>query len=348
MTIRIRDVHGMVPEIFASSEFEPDLYHFDLEVLPCFGQYNIKPSSVPTIFINTEPDVHSAADEYQHLVEARPNCVFAVTAWSQDCPWGWDHTIDYYSNFVYVIRRNSLIYPVTGGRKRWTANALLGGWMRSRLNMFEAIKQADALEDTLITFMCRDTEQIEEWSDPRYVNYRSPAVAQFDVKEFLDMAYRDDRINTMVKLATNHGAGWISHIIPYEIYNNSYVSIVSETVNLQAPDTFYISEKIAKPLLLAQPFWVHGCQGYLRHLQDLGFRTYGDHWDESYDDIEDSDQRARAMMHSYLEFQALERQEKIDIIDRCREISAHNRRLIQDPDFLFGNLKSSIRSLVSK
>ena len=338
----------MVPELFVSADFELDLDHFDLEILPCFGQYKLEPSAVPTIFINTEPDVHSAADEYQYLIDARPNSVFAVTAWSSQCPWGWDRTVDYYSNFVYVVRRNSSVYPVTRGHKRWTANALLGGWMRARLIMFEAIKEAGALEDTLITFMRRDAEGIAEWNDPRYVNYQSPVIPQFESKEFADMAYRDGRINTMVKLGSDHGSGWISHIIPYEIYNNSYVSIVSETVNMQIWDTFYISEKIAKPLLLAQPFWVHGCQGYLRHLRELGFRTYGDYWDESYDDVEDYDQRACAMIKSYLRFQNLERQEKIDIIDRCREISEHNRRLIRDSDFLFGNLKSSIRSLVSK
>ena len=348
MPIRIRDIHDMVPEIFLDRDFEPDLNCYDLEILPCFGQHSIRHSTVPTIFINTEPDVHSARTEYQHLIDARPCSVFAVTAWSKEQPWGFDQTVDYLSNAVYVTRRNSVMPRVTGGRKRWTANALFGGWMRPRLLMFESLVNAGVLEDTLVTFMRRDTEGIDEWNDPRYQNYQSPEIASFDVEDFQSRAYRNGQINTMIKLDGKHGAGWISHIIPYEIYNNTMVSIVTETANLAVPDTFYVSEKISKPLLLAQPFWAHGCQHYLARLQDLGFKTFSDFWDESYDNISDQEQRAQAMMDSYLGFQQLERQQKIDIVKKTTAVTEHNRSLIKDPEFLFGALKAKIKALASK
>jgi len=338
----------MVPEIFQDRDFEADLNHYDVEILPCFGQHSLRYSTVPTIFINTEPDVHSARQEYQHLVDARPCSVFAVTAWSRTNSWGFDQTLDYLSNAVYVVRKNSVMPRVTGGRKRWTANALFGGWMRPRLLMFESIVNAGVLEDTLVTFMQRNTDHIVEWNDPRYKNYQSPALSQFDTEEFRNRAYHDGKINTMIKLSGKHGAGWISHIIPYEIYNNTMVSLVTETVNLAVPDTFYISEKISKPLFLAQPFWTYGCQHYLARLRELGFQTFAEFWDESYDSISDQDQRARAMIDSYLEFQKLDRQQKIDIVKKTTRVTEHNRALIRDPQFLFGSLTAKIKSLASK
>lgn len=86
-------------------------------------------------------------------------------------------------------------------------------------------------------------------------------------------------------------------ILPYDIYNQSYLSIVAETTASDRYSQF--TEKIAKPILARRPFVVFCGQYYLRNLRLLGFKTFGDLLDiagcpiidESYDSVNDKSQR---------------------------------------------------------
>jgi hypothetical protein len=63
-----------------------------------------------------------------------------------------------------------------------------------------------------------------------------------------------------------------------------YPSFFVEIVNLTywSGDTFYIDEKIWRPMLMRTPFIVHGPQNFLPRLRALGFRTFNSWWDEGF------------------------------------------------------------------
>lgn len=63
-----------------------------------------------------------------------------------------------------------------------------------------------------------------------------------------------------------------------------YPEFFAEIVNLTywSGDTFYIDEKIWRPILMRTPFIVHGSQNFLPRLRALGFQTFGRWWDEGY------------------------------------------------------------------
>ena len=63
-------------------------------------------------------------------------------------------------------------------------------------------------------------------------------------------------------------------------YPNFFVEIVNLTY--WSGDTFYIDEKIWRPMLMRTPFVVHGPQNFLPRLRALGFRTFDAWWDEGY------------------------------------------------------------------
>tara|TARA_B110000483_G_scaffold221334_1_gene277206 strand:- start:2129 stop:3157 length:1029 start_codon:yes stop_codon:yes gene_type:complete len=69
-------------------------------------------------------------------------------------------------------------------------------------------------------------------------------------------------------------------------YQNSLVNIIQETY-FYSPE-IHLTEKTFKPIAFKQPFIMIGAKGSLRHLKDLGFKTFSDFWDESYDSQEDS------------------------------------------------------------
>tara|TARA_B110000285_G_C15119253_1_gene616087 strand:+ start:81 stop:1160 length:1080 start_codon:yes stop_codon:yes gene_type:complete len=74
-------------------------------------------------------------------------------------------------------------------------------------------------------------------------------------------------------------------------YYDSFVSIISETYFYQETfDNFiigkkpiFITEKTDKCFTSAQPFIVFSTSGYIKHLKELGFKTFDKWWDESYD-----------------------------------------------------------------
>lgn len=68
-------------------------------------------------------------------------------------------------------------------------------------------------------------------------------------------------------------------------YINSYFSIVTETLFYRPGN--YISEKTWKPIQHLHPFVIVGRPNTLRYLKGLGFETFSEFWDESYDEIED-------------------------------------------------------------
>jgi hypothetical protein len=66
-----------------------------------------------------------------------------------------------------------------------------------------------------------------------------------------------------------------------DIWSQCFVNVVTETITY---DKFF-SEKIWKPIVGKRPFLLLGPPGSLLRLRRMGFKTFGDYWDESYNDV---------------------------------------------------------------
>jgi len=75
-------------------------------------------------------------------------------------------------------------------------------------------------------------------------------------------------------------------------WNTSFLHIVNETV---WQDKIHFTEKVFKPIVMHQPFVVLQAPGSLEYLRSYGFKTFGDWWDESYDTIQDPEERMIAI-----------------------------------------------------
>ena len=72
-----------------------------------------------------------------------------------------------------------------------------------------------------------------------------------------------------------------------DYHKDSYFSVLLET-----SQALWFTEKIMKPLLHAHPFMVFNSEiGHLKLLKRYGFETFPEWFDESYDEIEDIDER---------------------------------------------------------
>jgi hypothetical protein len=66
-------------------------------------------------------------------------------------------------------------------------------------------------------------------------------------------------------------------------YDRFSVELVAETYCLG--DTFFPTEKIVRPISQGKPVLVYGPRYFLARLRELGFQTWGDIWNESYDEL---------------------------------------------------------------
>lgn len=77
-------------------------------------------------------------------------------------------------------------------------------------------------------------------------------------------------------------------------YYQTHISIVSETTQ----NEWFPTEKTYKSLMLGHPFVVYGGQYSLDKIRAMGFETFGDYIDESYDKVEFPIERAQQLVRS--------------------------------------------------
>ena len=111
-------------------------------------------------------------------------------------------------------------------------------------------------------------------------------------------------LESPVRLSKEHELPWVDannypmHGSDQDITEQPYIdtvcSIVSET-NDNDTDVF-MTEKIWKPIIAQHVFVVHGNHLYLQKLREIGFKTFGSYFDESYDLENDKNKKINAIV----------------------------------------------------
>ena len=113
----------------------------------------------------------------------------------------------------------------------------------------------------------------------------------------------------------------ISRLIPWQIYKHTWYTVVAET--LGTGSTFFLSEKTTKPLFAQRLFVIFSNAYFLRGLQDLGFATFGDIIDESYDEcLVDSQRFSKALE----QLRYLSQQDPVKVYQKILPRLQHNHR----------------------
>jgi hypothetical protein len=111
----------------------------------------------------------------------------------------------------------------------------------------------------------------------------------------------------------------ISQIIPINIYNQTAYSAVAETC---FDDNFsFFTEKTSKPIIAKRLFIMFAGQKYLANLKKLGFKTFENIIDESYDNEPDSIVRWHLAWEQMV---FLSKQPQQQILEQIRPIVEHN------------------------
>lgn len=114
--------------------------------------------------------------------------------------------------------------------------------------------------------------------------------------------------------------------VDWDWYNITFCSVVSETSVRYGP---WLTEKAFKPMAFRHPFLLQACPGTLEYIKSLGFVTFDNIFDESYDQVQDLESRTKSMLAN------LQRIDPGQVYDReTLERIEHNHARFWDHDLV--------------
>jgi len=114
---------------------------------------------------------------------------------------------------------------------------------------------------------------------------------------------------------------WGEIYLRLEPYADTYFSVVTETV-FDYPFSFR-TEKIAKPLAIGHPWIVASNAGFYRDIRNLGFRTFDGIIDESFDNLDNHQDRMDRIVKIV---EDLCRQDLVGFLAACKDICKYNQQ----------------------
>ena len=110
-------------------------------------------------------------------------------------------------------------------------------------------------------------------------------------------------------------------------YNNIFVDVVCE--KMITGQTFFPTEKTARPLATKTPFLVMATPNYIKNLRRLGFRSFEKFWDESYD-YQQGVQRAESIQHIIDDLAKLNQSQLQELYQKMLPILEHNHKIYNE------------------
>ena len=139
---------------------------------------------------------------------------------------------------------------------------------------------------------------------------------------------------------------YIGHSYIHEMYTNSYFNIVTETsYNFDSTaiigNSIFLTEKTYRAIFGMQPFIVVSNPGFLKFLKSIGFKTFPEFFDESYDEIENPIERMSTIVNEIKKICSLSLEELHDRYYNIFDKLEHNRNrlieMVNDRKMNYGN-----------
>jgi hypothetical protein len=194
-----------------------------------------------------------------------------------------------------------------------------------RSNLFMMFYKTGLLDTSLFSMPARDPDNLsKKWID--FVDRRFPRNNQITEDELQTMQsmlpMRFDRIadtNEMIQDDEDQLNDYFSRTL---------VSIVTETH--YKSNVISTTEKSFKPIKYKHPFILVGAYRSLEYLKRLGYRTFDQFWDESYDQTANDDERMLKIVNLCKEISEWTTEQKRNFFVASRDIVNHNYAVMRD------------------
>lgn len=183
---------------------------------------------------------------------------------------------------------------------------LMGGTTHTKDRLYDVLKHHPVSDKVFLTYYKDNTKQ-GSWSKHVKVpvNHTAETI--------------EDRWKSLIRY---------SDLIDPEIYNSTFYTALIETVS--HPNFGIFTEKTAKPIVSKRPFVVFGSMGQLKALHKLGFKTFSEVIDESYDDEQNEDKRFRMVLNA---MNYLCDKNPRSVYEKLASVLTHNKKHFENTDW---------------
>ena len=193
-------------------------------------------------------------------------------------------------------------------------NNIVGGKRVHRLKLFSELVRNNLINDNFISF-------------PNHCPHENKSVADLCLENNISLGKIDlPLIIDKKRNFHNH-----SHCIDlWNEANRSLLQVVTETV--YTGQRQHLTEKTFKPIVMQQPFILVSCRGSLEYLKRYGFQTFGNFWEEEYDELDD-DCRISAIAKLLVDINSLSKKEKQQLQRKIAPIVEYNHKWFYSREF---------------
>lgn len=200
-----------------------------------------------------------------------------------------------------------------------------------RKYLYEQLKRTGALDQSLWTMLDNRPTTIRAFTlEENGVNVMATSSplqwlpAEYEVDQYKNPVINSATGRSFIKNELFNNT-WGEIYLKPEPYIDTYFSLITETVFYESNYSFR-TEKIAKALAIGHPFIVASTRGFYRDLRKLGFKTFNNIIDESFDLIESPQDRADRIVEIVTD---LCNQNLTDFLTQAQEVCKYNQQHLQ-------------------
>jgi len=204
-------------------------------------------------------------------------------------------------------------------------------WRLHRPTMVALLKNAGILEQGHVSLAPSDDDYTWEKAIPYMLEMHQefPKVVDIINNMKTDLINQEPLYLDTQDLVTNRAKVTQDH---NWLYEETYFSLISETCYYNShwgyESAQFLSEKVWKSILFKHPFIVISTPGILRCLKHIGYKTFEDIIDESYDKIVDDGDRLLAIVKETERLCNLSDADLKKFLTRAREICDYNFNIL--------------------
>ena len=227
-------------------------------------------------------------------------------------------------HLVQTHMQNAETFVEQPDTRPYFADILLGNLKTQRKQFYNLLQENNQLENNLVN---------------AFGVYKTPFLDQGTGE--IDLFFKNFDTSGDYPNTTKHFKGnFASQYISKHIQQASWISVVAET--LDDNRIFFPTEKTGKALMSGKPFIVLSGQYFLKHLRGIGFKTFNDVIDESYDSIADIEQRTKRAFDSFIE---LQKQDPVTVRQQLQDVLIHNEQCMRSKEWLTQGARNLLQNL---
>ena len=252
------------------------------------------------VFVYASP-WESAENLKRNFDEYFPKCQFPGHSWLGGVSWFWFYMFNKHKNVNFDINHD---------HKKLDFLYLNKNPRKHRIELFQSLKKTDLLNNSISSFVSHPTDPFEldkkyelPWLDPK--------------KAYPLYGMDQDLFN--------------------KPYNHTAASIISESNDNDTE--IFITEKLWKAVIMKHIFVVHGNYNYLKKLQELGFKTFNNFIDESYDTEKNKHSKIKKLI---LSLRQLKNKDYKKLYEETESIRTHNQKYFFNKEALGKTIDAEI------